>query len=167
MFTIGRQDRRSPRNAKRGGEAGKCPSEPVPPCLLDRHSRLLRWAELLDRDPHRLLRLLPPAWTGSAASRRLLDVRGSAIEVVAADPIFRIDGLTDPTLPGAQKFFGLSNAELDRIVAGSGKLPFRPAWQIAARARNVADPRAGNLLAAIGMVLAVLLGALMMVIARW
>ena len=47
-----------------------------------------------------------------------------------------------------QSFFQLSDTELDRIASGSWRVPLRPAWQIATRIRNVADPRGEKLILA-------------------
>ena len=45
-----------------------------------------------------------------------------------------------------KSFFRLSDTELDRIASGSWRVPVRPAWQVAARIRNVADPRREKLI---------------------
>ncbi len=47
-----------------------------------------------------------------------------------------------------KSFFQLSDTELDRIASGSWRVPLRPAWQIATRIRNVADPRGEKLILA-------------------
>ncbi|NIJ18307.1 hypothetical protein [Sphingobium vermicomposti] len=82
-----------------------------------------RWASLLERDPHRLTGLLRPSWA-------------------AGD----VTGLNGRSRGDVKSFFQLSNAELARIASGSWRVPLRPAWQVAARIRNVADPRPEKLL---------------------
>ncbi|MEG8219360.1 hypothetical protein [Sphingobium psychrophilum] len=65
----------------------------------------------------------------------------SAIDLAFADPVFRVTGLTGRSRADVKSFFRLSDTELDRIASGSWRIPLRPAWQVAARIRNVADPR--------------------------
>lgn len=126
---------------KSGGQFG-----PVsPPPSDDRRSRLARWASLLERDPHRLIALLRPSW---AAGEDIAPMAASpsAIDLAWADPVFRVTGLAGPSRGDVKSFFQLSDAELDRIASGSWRVPLRPAWQVAARIRNVADTRPEKLL---------------------
>ena len=54
---------------------------------------------------------------------------------------------------------GLSDAQFDRIASGSCRVPLRPAWQVAARIGNVADPRLKRpLLISILVIIAVFIG---------
>lgn len=73
-------------------------------------------------------------------------VEPSVIDLAFADPVFRVTGLTGRHRADVKSFFRLSDTELDRIACGSWRVPVRPAWQIAARIRNVADPRLEKLL---------------------
>jgi hypothetical protein len=111
-----------------------------PPSSDDRRSRLVRWASLIERDPHQLIALLRPSW---ASGDDIAPVAGkpSAIDLAFADPVFRVTGLTGRSRADVKSFFRLSDTELDRIASGSWRIPLRPAWQVAARIRNVADPR--------------------------
>src|SRR3546814_5846439 len=70
----------------------------------------------------------------------------SAIDLAWADPVFRVTGLAGRSRGDVRAFLQLSDAELDRIAAGSWRVPLRPAWQVAARIRNVADPRPEKLI---------------------
>jgi hypothetical protein len=70
----------------------------------------------------------------------------SAIDIAWSDPVFRVTGLKDRSRGSIKAFFGLSNGELDRIVSGSRRVPVRPACLVAARIRNVADPRLERLI---------------------
>ena len=121
---------------KSGGQFG--------PVLLppsdDRRSRLARWASLLERDPHRLIALLRPSWAAGEDTAPMA-ASPSAIDLAWADPVFRVTGLTARSRADVKLFFRLSATELDRIASGSWRIPVRPAWQVAARIRNVADPR--------------------------
>jgi hypothetical protein len=111
----------------------------------ERRSRLERWASLLERDPHRLIGLLRPSWAAGDDIAPMV-ASPSAIDLAWADPVFRVTGLGGRSRGDVKSFFQLSNAELDRIASGSWRVPLRPAWQTAARIRNVADPRAEKLL---------------------
>lgn len=120
--------------------------EPVsPPPSDERRSRLERWVSLLERDPHRLVALLRPSW---AAGDDIAPMAASpsAVDLAWADPVFRVTGLAGRSRGDVKAFFQLSDAELDRIAAGSWRVPVRPAWQVAARIRNVADPRPEKLI---------------------
>ncbi|WP_246248772.1 hypothetical protein [Sphingomonas hominis] len=117
------------------------PAETISP--RDRQHRLLRWATLLDRNPDRIIRLLSPSWAGG-------DLRGtmvgepSAIDVAWNDAVLRVMGLRGRSRREVKAFFGLSDAQLDRIAAGSWWCPIRPAWQVAARIRHVEHPELEN-----------------------
>lgn len=128
------------------------PARTIP--ARDRQHRLLRWATLLERNPHQIIGLLPPSWAGGDARGPMID-RPSAIDVAWDDVVLRVMGLAGRSRREAKAFFGLSDAELDRIVAGSWRCPIRPAWQVAARIRNVECPRLEN--AIVGSVLALIL----------
>jgi hypothetical protein len=106
---------------------------------------LARWASLLERDPHQLIALLRPSW---AASEDIAPMAASpsAIDLAWADPVFRVTGLAGRSRGNVKSFFQLSDPELDRIAAGSWRVPLRPAWQVATRIRNVADPRPEKLI---------------------
>ena len=113
----------------------------------DKHIRLDRWAALLERDPCQIIGLLSSSWAGGD-KRGPLSPGPSAIDVAWEDPILRVMGLKSRASRDVEAFFGLSEAELDRIVAGSWRIRLRPAWQVAARIRNIGDPRAERLVLA-------------------
>lgn len=133
-----RDKRRLPRSGGRFGPLSPPPSD-------ERRSRLARCASLLKRDPYRLVTLLRPSW---APGEDIVPVKASpsAIDLAWADPVFRVTGLAGRSRGDVKSFFRLSDAELDRIAAGSWRVPLRPAWQVAARIRNVADPRPEKLI---------------------
>src|SRR3546814_5744612 len=93
---------------------------------LYRHHRLLGWATLLERNPHQIIGLLSPSWAGGDARGTMVD-RPSAIDVAWSDVVLRVMGLAGRSRGEAKSFFGLSDAELDRIAAGSWRCPVRPA----------------------------------------
>lgn len=88
----------------------------------------------------------------------------SALELAYQDPILRVAGLHSTSLADIQTFFSLSDQELDRINAASRTVRERPAWQIALRIRNVADPTLENRLVAAMLLLSVLLAALIVIV---
>jgi hypothetical protein len=124
----------------------------------DRQYRLIRWATLLERDPHQIIGLLSPSWAGGDARVPLVD-RPSAIDVARNDVVLRVMGLAGRSRGEAKSFFGLSDAELDRIAAGSWRCPVRPAWQVAVRIRNVECPRLEDRIVGSVLILLLVLGA--------
>lgn len=111
----------------------------------ERRSRWARWASLLERDPHQLITLRRPSWAASD-DIATMGASPSAVDLAWADPVFRVTGLTGCSRGDVKAFFQLSDAALDRIAAGCWRVPLRPAWQVAARIRNVADPRPEKLI---------------------
>ncbi|WP_226341942.1 hypothetical protein [Sphingomonas sp. NIC1] len=95
-----------------------------------------------------------PSWACGDARGAMVD-RLSAIDVAWNDVVLRVMGSAGRPRGDAKSFFGLSDAELDRIVAGSWRCPVRPAWQVAARISNVECPRLENRI--VGSVVALLL----------
>ena len=82
----------------------------------DRQHRLLRWATLLERDPHQIIGLLSPSWACGDARGAMVD-RLSAIDVAWNDVVLRVMGSAGRPRGDAKSFFGLSDAELDHLVA--------------------------------------------------
>lgn len=149
------ETRTTRRVPKTGGQCGPVSSPPSD----DRRSRLERWASLLERDPHRLVALLRPSWA-AGDDIAPMTASPSAIDLAWADPVFRVTGLAGRSRGDVKAFFQLSDAELDRIAAGSWRVPVRPAWQVAARIRNVADPRPEKLiLIGVMVMIAIVVGA--------
>src|SRR3546814_1998235 len=72
----------------------------------------------LERNPHQIIGLLSPSWAGGDARGTMVD-RPSAIDVAWSDVVLRVMGLAGRSRGEAKSFFGLSDAELDRIAAGS------------------------------------------------
>ena len=136
------------------------PAAPLSGDILSRQARLVRWAELLERDPDRSIALLPPLWTLRQAARSTLATSRSALEIAYHDPILRVAGLHGASVPDVQAFFGLNDREFDRITACSRWIAERPAWQVAIRIRNIADPTAENRLFSAMLLVAFLLAAM-------
>lgn len=83
---------------------------------LSQEERLVRWTELLERDPERILTTLHETEFKSASVRAVMRCDNSAISVAYSDPLLRTAGLENDTYGEAKKFFELSDSELHRIV---------------------------------------------------
>lgn len=84
--------------------------------VLSRRQRLERWAELLERDPHRRLRALMrvefvPEW-----DRAGIRADDTPISVAFADPLLRAAGLAGDTFGDARKFFELSSEDAHALL---------------------------------------------------
>ena len=84
--------------------------------VMPRGKRLQRWAELLERDPHRLLSTLHETEHQPDAVRAVLRCDNSAISVAFNDPILRAAGMENDTYGEAKRFFELSDRQLHRII---------------------------------------------------
>src|SRR3546814_11083412 len=78
----------------------------------DRQHRLLRWATLLERNPHQTIGLLSPSWAGGDARGTKVD-RPSAIDVARSDGVRRVLGLAGRSRGEAKPLCGLAEAERD------------------------------------------------------
>ncbi|RVT95047.1 hypothetical protein EOD43_04220 [Sphingomonas crocodyli] len=112
---------------------------------------MLRWATVLERNPHKVIGLLPPSWAGGDEGGTMADWP-NAIDIACDDIVLRIMGLAGRSPREAKAFFGVSDAELDRIASGPRRCPVRPAWQVAIRVRNVARPRLENQIVGLAVV---------------
>lgn len=131
---------------------------------LNRKQRLTRWAEVLARDPHKSLHLLPVTRCLSASERAALDTKGSALEAAYYDPILRLDGLTGASVEEIMLFFQLSDQDADRIFSNHRRNTVRSAYYTSIRVKNVADKRREYryvaILLALSIAVAALLGSL-------
>src|SRR5215210_6114068 len=85
------------------------PVPPRPP--MTRVERLERWAEVLEREPDRVLTSIEEIEWKSEAERRDMRSDHSALTVAFEDPVLRADGLASDRLGDATAFFGLSQAD--------------------------------------------------------
>ena len=107
---------------------------------LSKRERLRRWAQLLDRIPHRELK--PLSLIEYYAERDRAQLRGdhTPIALAYADPMLRADGLSGDTLGHAQSYFGLSSADAHYLLCDchyQGRMEGRT---VAKRLRAMADP---------------------------
>lgn len=89
-------------------------SDPPPP--LGRRERLERWADLLDRDPLRMINTVRELEFACRAAQADMRADGSALSVAYNDPLFRSLGLNSDRLGDGRAFFGLSDAEAHRLL---------------------------------------------------
>ena len=83
---------------------------------LSRRERLERWAELLEREPHRRLKALSRVEFVAERDRALMRDDDTPISVAFADPALRAAGLEGDTLGDAQRFFELSSPEAHELL---------------------------------------------------
>ncbi|OWK25972.1 hypothetical protein AJ87_46720 [Rhizobium yanglingense] len=81
-----------------------------------RDERLLRWAELLEKQPDRRLRTLSETEYQPASIRDRMRCADSPIAVAYEDAVFRAEGLKDDTYGEAKRFFELSDWQLHRFI---------------------------------------------------
>jgi hypothetical protein len=84
--------------------------------VLSREARRLRWIELLEFKPERLLNTLHETESKPASVRAAMRCDNSAISVAFSDPLLRAAGLENDTYGEAKRFFDLSDGQLHRIV---------------------------------------------------
>ena len=87
-----------------------------PPPPLGRRERLERWADLLDRDPQRLINTVRELEFACRAAQADMRADGSALSIAYNDPLFRALGLTSDRLGDGREFFGLSDAQAHRLL---------------------------------------------------
>ena len=85
------------------------PVPPRPP--MARVERLERWAEVLERDPDRVLTSIEEIEWKSEAERRAMRADHSAMTIAFEDSVLRAEGLAGDRLGDAIAFFRLSDAD--------------------------------------------------------
>lgn len=88
----------------------------LPRRTLSRKERLERWAELLERDPHRPLSTLHETEYQPARVRAAMRGDGSPISVAFEDPVFRTAGMENDSYGEARRFFELSDEQLHKVI---------------------------------------------------
>jgi len=81
-----------------------------------RKERLERWAELLERDPHRRLSTLHQTEYQPARVRAAMRGDGSPISVAFGDPVLRAAGMENDSYGEARRFFELSDEQLHKVI---------------------------------------------------
>ncbi|TIQ38395.1 MAG: hypothetical protein E5X48_00485 [Mesorhizobium sp.] len=84
--------------------------------VMSRTQRLERWAELLEREPSRLLTALTGTEYRAPAERNVMRGDGSPISVALEDPVLHDEGLKGDSYGEAKRFFQLTDYQLHEIV---------------------------------------------------
>jgi hypothetical protein len=105
--------------------------------------RLLRWAELLEKQPDRRLRTLSETEFQPAPIRDRMRCADSPIAIAYEDVVFRTEGLKDDTYGEAKRFFELTDSQLHRLVCSCYSGATVRSGSAAKRLRDAARFRAG------------------------
>jgi hypothetical protein len=108
--------------------------------VLSRRERLERWAELLERDPHRSLRALPRVEFVAERDRAGMRDDDSPIAVAFADPVLRAAGLEGDTFGDAQRFFELSWEDAHELLCDCHYVGRLDGETVARRMRGTTRP---------------------------
>ena len=107
---------------------------------LSRRERLERWAELLEREPHRRLKALWRVEFVAEAERALIRADDSPISLAFADPVLRGAGLEGDRLGDAEKFFELSSEQAHHLLCDCHYYGRMDGETVAHRVRAAIDP---------------------------
>lgn len=88
--------------------------QPYP--AMSRTRRLERWAELLEREPKRLLYALAGTEYAPIDERNTMRAEGSPLTVAFDDADFRAEGLANDSYGEAKRFFDVTDQQLHNIV---------------------------------------------------
>ncbi|PVE23723.1 hypothetical protein DC522_14060 [Microvirga sp. KLBC 81] len=113
------------------------PSE-VP--VLSKRERLDRWAELLEREPDRLLRTLDEIEWKPKAVRLAMRADNSALTVAFTDPVLRTAGLLSDRFGDAVNFFQISEHDAHIVLCSCHGGQFMRAEEAARRVRGIRSP---------------------------
>jgi hypothetical protein len=108
---------------------------------LSRHERLKRWAEILEREPRRLLHAIHGVWYRSPHELLAYRMDGSPLSVAYADPVLRGAGLKSDTVGDAAEFFDLSREQLHYLLCFCHHGQMLTASATAAQVRAFAQQR--------------------------
>ncbi|MGO4385962.1 hypothetical protein AB4Y85_00340 [Microvirga sp. 2YAF29] len=113
------------------------PSQKV---VLSKRERLDRWAELLERDPERVLRTLDEIEWKPKAVRRALRADNSALTVALDDPVLREAGLLSDKFGDAVDFFQISEHDAHIVLCSCHGGESMRAEEAARRVRGIRSP---------------------------
>jgi hypothetical protein len=105
---------------------------------MDRREKLLRWAELLQREPQKRLATMDQFEYLPPERRAALRVKDSPLTVAYADPVLRGQGLADDTLGEAMRFFALSHYDTHKLLCSCHNGSTVEAGSLARRLQGVA-----------------------------
>lgn len=107
---------------------------------MSRKDRLMRWAELLEREPERRLRTLGDIELKAPADRPALRAPDSPLTVAFDDPLLRAEGLQSDRLGDGMSFFTLSEDEAHRLMCSCVNGWSMASGKVARNVRRIADP---------------------------
>lgn len=111
-----------------------------PPLTLTRAERLRAWAQALEREPSRTLKLFHELEFTPRREWGDMRVDGSPLTVALQDPALHEQGLTSDRLSEALEFFGLSEKETHRLLCSCMHGASMSSRKAARLVRQIADP---------------------------
>jgi hypothetical protein len=107
---------------------------------LSKRERLDRWAELLERQPERLLRTLDEIEWKPKAVRHAMRADNSALTVAFMDPVLRAEGLASDRFGDAVAFFQITEHEAHIVLCSCHGGDAMQADEAARRVRGIRSP---------------------------
>jgi hypothetical protein len=107
---------------------------------MSRKERLLRWAELLERNPERRLRSLGEIELKAPADRPAMRAPDSPLSVAFEDPVLRAEGLAGDRLGDGMAFFSISEDDAHRLMCSCMNGWSMASGKAARTVRRIADP---------------------------
>lgn len=108
--------------------------------VLSKRERLDRWAELLERDPDRVLRTLDEIEWKPKNVRHGMRADGSALTVAFEDPVLRTAGLLSDRFGDAVNFFQISEHDAHIVLCSCHGGESMRAEEAARRVRGIRSP---------------------------
>jgi hypothetical protein len=126
------------------------------PKTMSRRERLDRWAELLARNPGRMLKTLDELEFKPPEARARLRADNSPFTVAFADPVLREEGLKSDRLGDALAFFRITEHQAHRVVCSCLNGRMVESGRAAKRVRAIAN---GTHEIVAGLTVAAMIGA--------
>jgi hypothetical protein len=108
--------------------------------VLSKRERLDRWAELLEREPERLLHTLDEIEWKPKAVRFSMRADDSALTVAFNDPVLRTAGLLSDRFGDAVNFFQISEHDAHIVLCSCHGGEFMRSEEAARRVRGIRSP---------------------------
>jgi hypothetical protein len=105
---------------------------------MSKQQRLMRWADLLERQANRILVSLIEVEYVPPQERAEMQVDNSALSVAFEDPVLRAEGLKSDKFGDAVNFFELSEEEVHQVVCYCHRGPQIDARTVAGAVRYLA-----------------------------
>jgi hypothetical protein len=108
--------------------------------VMSKRERLDRWAELLEREPDRLLRTLDEIEWKPRAERRVMRADNSALTVAYSDPVLKTAGLPSDRFGDAVDFFQISEHDAHIVLCSCHGGESMRSDEAARRVRGIRSP---------------------------